>query len=271
MAKGVHRACAQGSAMKAIKILTTVLILALSAGGAFADPKQDAEAKRLYEEGTKFYSLGDFPRAIEAYKKGFELKPDAVFLYNIAQAYRLSKKFEDALFFYKSFLRNLPGAVNRAEVEKRIEEMNAALQKQQETADSPPTGPVAPGTGGARTGTSTGDNSSGSTSGGEGKPAGGKPAGGEGKPAGGEATRPGIPSPGATAGASHAGEENRTPPSGQGDRDSDSGGGGSRPIYKKWWFWAGIGAVAVGTAAVIVATSGGGDTPDSHFGTFDVY
>ena len=249
--------------MKAIKILTAVLVvLALSAGVASADPKQDAEAKRLYEEGTKFYSLGDFPRAIEAYKKGFELKPDAVFLYNIAQAYRLSKKFEDALFFYKSFLRNLPGAVNRAEVEKRIEEMNSALQKQQETADSPPTGPVAPGTGGARTG--TGDGSAGST-GSQGKPVDGNPAGG--KPAGGEDTRPTIPSPVDTAGARDAGEEQRAPPPAR----VDSGGGGSRPIYKKWWFWAGIGAVAVGTAAVIVATSGGGDTPDSHFGTFDVY
>ncbi|MCC6996836.1 MAG: tetratricopeptide repeat protein [Deltaproteobacteria bacterium] len=260
--------------MKAIKILTAALVvtfaLALGAGRAAADPKQDAEAKRLYEEGTKFYSLGDFPRAIEAYKKGFELKPDAVFLYNIAQAYRLSKRFEDALFFYKSFLRNLPGAVNRAEVEKRIEEMNGALQKQQETADSPPTGPVAPGTGGARTGTSTststgtstGDGSAGSSSGGEAGPAGGKVG-----PAGGDATRSSIPSPGETAGASAAGEEQRTPPPAR----VDSGGGGSRPIYKKWWFWAGIGAVAVGTAAVIVATSGGGDSPDSHFGTIDVY
>jgi len=257
MAEVARQFAQRGSAMKAIKILTAVLVLALSAGVVSADPKQDAEAKRLYEEGTKFYSLGDFPRAIEAYKKGFELKPDAVFLYNIAQAYRLSKRFEDALFFYKSFLRNLPGAVNRAEVEKRIEEMNSALQKQQETADSPPTGPVAPGTGGDRSGTSTDDGTGGEA----------KPAGGEAKPAGGEATRPTIPSPADAAGASDAGEDGRTPPPGR----VDSGGGGSRPIYRKWWFWAGIGAVAVGTAAVIVATSGGGDTPDSHFGTFDVY
>ena len=101
--------------MKARQIRTAVLVgLALSAGVASADPKQEAEAKRLYEEGTKFYSLGDFPRAIEAYKQGCELKPDAVFLYHIAQAYRLSKNVEDALFFYNSFLRNHPGAVTRA-------------------------------------------------------------------------------------------------------------------------------------------------------------
>ncbi len=34
----------------------------------------------------------------------------------------------------------------------------------------------------------------------------------------------------------------------------------SKPIYKKWWFYAGIGAVAAGGAAAALAGGGGGET-----------
>ncbi|MGO9292240.1 MAG: hypothetical protein ACLQIJ_26220, partial [Polyangia bacterium] len=34
-----------------------------------ADKKSNAEARRAYEDGTKFYNLGDFDRAISNYKK----------------------------------------------------------------------------------------------------------------------------------------------------------------------------------------------------------
>jgi hypothetical protein len=33
------------------------------------------------------------------------------------------------------------------------------------------------------------------------------------------------------------------------------------PIYKKWWFWTGIGAVAVGTVVAVVLLSGGTEKP----------
>jgi len=41
-----------------------------------------------------------------------------------------------------------------------------------------------------------------------------------------------------------------------------SGTDKSRPIYKRWWFWAGVSAVAVGAvAAVVVLSSGKSDEP----------
>ncbi len=71
------------------------------------------------------------------------LKPDAVFLYNIAQSFRLSRGYDDALFFYKSYLRNAPEAENRAEVERRIAEMQLAVDQQNASA-KPPNEVVAP-------------------------------------------------------------------------------------------------------------------------------
>ncbi|MGC9983502.1 MAG: hypothetical protein ABSF35_07695 [Polyangia bacterium] len=109
-----------------------------------ADKKSNAEARRAYEDGTKFYNLGDFDRAISNYKKAFEIKPEPVFLYNIAQAYRLKGDLQQAMFFYKSYLRTSPDADNRAEVEGRIKEMDALLAKQKATIAQPPNDIVEP-------------------------------------------------------------------------------------------------------------------------------
>jgi len=131
-------------------VLSALCITALLGGSAAADKRRDdqaaadkAAAKRFYEEGTKYYSLRDFTRAVELYKKGFELSPSPVFLYNIAQAYRLLRAYDDALYFYKSYLRNSPDAANRDEVERRIAEMQTAID-QQKVGEQPPNEVVSP-------------------------------------------------------------------------------------------------------------------------------
>ncbi|MEO8214153.1 MAG: hypothetical protein ABI560_13215, partial [Myxococcales bacterium] len=88
---------------------------AWSAGGT--DEPNASEAKRHYEEGTKAFNLGEFARAIAEFKATYNVKPDPLLLYNIAQSYRLAGDAGQALFFYKSFLRNMPGASNRKDVE----------------------------------------------------------------------------------------------------------------------------------------------------------
>ena len=108
---------------------------------AYADDAQ--RAKDLFTEGTRYFDLGQFDKAIDAWQAGYREKPDAVFLYNIAQAYRLGGDLSKAIFFYKGFLRNSPKAHNRTEVEQRI----AGLQKQlaeQEAAKAarPPSAPA---------------------------------------------------------------------------------------------------------------------------------
>jgi tetratricopeptide (TPR) repeat protein len=39
-----------------------------------------------------------------------------------------------------------------------------------------------------------------------------------------------------------------------------------KPIYKKWWFWTGVGIVAVGGTAAIYASSGGSSPPGTDLG-----
>ncbi|HET6281998.1 MAG TPA: tetratricopeptide repeat protein [Polyangia bacterium] len=100
------------------------VLLSLFAGPAAADDPR--RAKELFQEGTTFFDVGQFDKAIEAWQAGYKAKPDPGFLYNIAQAYRISGDPHKAIFFYRGYLRNSPNAENRVEVEQKI----ATLQKQ---------------------------------------------------------------------------------------------------------------------------------------------
>src|SRR5688572_21912599 len=75
------------------------------------------KVKRLYQEGTQHYNLSEFEEAVAAYREAYRLRPDAVFLFNIAQSYRMLKRYAQAAQFYKSYLRVRPDASNRGEVE----------------------------------------------------------------------------------------------------------------------------------------------------------
>ena len=119
-----------------IAVVAVIGHLAFSAAPAQA---QDAEkARQLFQQGSKYYDLGQFDKAIEAWQQGYDQKPDPGFLYNIAQAYRQKQDAAKAIFFYKGYLRNSPKAHNRAEVEQKI----AQLQKQ--AGDTGATNPPPP-------------------------------------------------------------------------------------------------------------------------------
>ena len=110
-----------------MRILAVVVVLGLSGAYAEVAHADDAQrAKELFEEGTRYFDLGQFDKAIDAWQAGYRQKADSRFLYNIAQAYRLAGDAGKAIFFYKGYLRNSPKASNRAEVEQKIQ----ALQKQ---------------------------------------------------------------------------------------------------------------------------------------------
>jgi tetratricopeptide (TPR) repeat protein len=85
-------------------------------------PSSDVEvqAKDLYERGETAYNLGDYAKAIEAFKAGYEVWPRPPFLFNIAQSYRQQGDAQNAIFFFKRFLEADPDTKARAEVEDFI-------------------------------------------------------------------------------------------------------------------------------------------------------
>jgi len=110
---------------------------------ARADRKRVKQARQSFEMGKKAYTLGDFDKAIELWKEGYELKDDPILLYNIAQAYRQKGDAAKAIFYYRGYLRDAPQARNRAEVEGRMAELQRGIDEAERAAQPAPT-PVPP-------------------------------------------------------------------------------------------------------------------------------
>ena len=120
--------------LRRVGLTVVILTAALCGTGGPARADNAEKARQLFQQGSKYYDIGQFDKAVEAWQAGYEQKADPSFLFNIAQAYRQKDDLQRAIFFYKSYLRNAPKAANRGEVEQRI----AALQKQLNEAGNRP-------------------------------------------------------------------------------------------------------------------------------------
>ena len=122
-------------------LILVFLAFCLSATPASGDPTSSAAQ---FEKGKAAYRLGEFDEAIAFFREGYRLKPDPVFLYNIALAHRGKQDFEKAIFFYQSYLREAPAAANRTAVEAKIAELQRALDEKKRAAEAPPKTPLDP-------------------------------------------------------------------------------------------------------------------------------
>ena len=94
-------------------------------------------AREHYKKGATHFDLGEYDAAIDEFKQAYELSSAPGLLFNIAQAQRLKKDYEQALQSYKRFVRLAPDAPNRAdaeqwitELEKKVAEANSQTQTQ---------------------------------------------------------------------------------------------------------------------------------------------
>lgn len=120
-------------------------VILLCAAAAPARAEDAAHARAMFDKGTTLYDLGKYLDAAHAYEEAYSAKSDAALLFNIAQAYRLGGDYAAALRSYKSFLRRLPSAPNRNEVERHIATLQKLLDEQKSASSSPPQGTFAPG------------------------------------------------------------------------------------------------------------------------------
>jgi tetratricopeptide (TPR) repeat protein len=87
---------------------------------------QLADAKQRYAAASRLYDLAEYEGALAEFKEAYRAVGDPAFLFNIAQCHRKLGHTQDAITFYKTYLRRAPNAANRAEVERRITELEHA-------------------------------------------------------------------------------------------------------------------------------------------------
>ena len=113
-------------------LLLVALLGCLGAPGvaqAQSDSEKRQQAKEHYEMANRFYDVGKYGDAINEYEKAYLLVEDPALLFNIGQAYRLGDHLEDAIRSYKNYLRRRPDASNRADVEKKIADLERTLDE----------------------------------------------------------------------------------------------------------------------------------------------
>jgi tetratricopeptide (TPR) repeat protein len=122
--------------------LAIACAIVVAAGAAHADDVQ--AAREHFEKGTRLYDLGQYGDAAKEYEAAYKAKDDPALLFNCGQAYRGAGEPEKAVGFFKSFLRKMPDAPNRAEVEARIAELQHVIEIQHRSNSRPPQGTLPP-------------------------------------------------------------------------------------------------------------------------------
>lgn len=120
-------------------ILCGMLVVLFVAGPALAQEKLSGkqQAKMHNQMAKKLFNLGLFQEAAEEYQKAYQAAPAPAFLFNLAQCYkRISRKesIEKAIFYFRSFLNNVPDTPMRDDIEKEL----AKLEKELAALNKPP-------------------------------------------------------------------------------------------------------------------------------------
>jgi TolA-binding protein len=249
-------------------LLAAVCVLLGAATQGRAEPN---DAKARYLSGQSHYNLNEFPEALQDFKEAYRLHPDPAFLFNIAQCERQLGELEEAIKFYRSYLRNKPDAKNRREVERKIEELRVVVEgKKKATLGAPqsvippstvePSAPAAP--------SAPSEPRAPAPAPAPAPPLPAAPPEQQAQPA---ASVPPAPRPTSTATAVVA--ANAAPGADLSARPAPPEAASATPFYRRWWFWTGAGAAVVGAAVLTaVALSGGGSSPPgSVLGTQRVF
>jgi tetratricopeptide (TPR) repeat protein len=203
----------------ALSTLAACAALAVTAAPAAADSRNKDEARAEFDQAETHYKLGRFQEALDAYTRAYEIYPAPALLFDIGQCHRNLKNYERAIFFFEGYLRDETNPARRTLAEELIAESKAEIERQRAAAAIPP--PIS-----SDVATALAPGPAGSQTG---QPGATPPP---------ELSRPAASPTPALLEARPAPE----PP--------------QRPVTRRWWFWAGVGAVTVAAGAFAYYESG---------------
>ncbi len=102
-----------------------------------ADPAVEGQAREHFDKGRSYYNVGQYDQAIAEFQQAYLLMKEPLFLFNIAQSYRLKGDCDTALRFYKNYLREQPEPPILEEVEAAVKICED--KKAEQPPEKPPT------------------------------------------------------------------------------------------------------------------------------------
>jgi len=124
-------------------LLPFVLVFEASAADPISTPPPDpaiARARADYELGTRYWDLGQYDKALEAFRSAYAHRPDPALLFNVAQSLRKLKRLNEALDMYRTFLKRAPRSPKRADVERTMAALEAEIAAAPTPVGPPPVG-----------------------------------------------------------------------------------------------------------------------------------
>lgn len=89
------------------------------------------EAAAAFHAGQAAYEAGRFPEALGYFERAYELTREPDVLYNIATVQDRLRRDADALASYRAYLEAVPDVAERANIEARIQVLEAAIAQSQ--------------------------------------------------------------------------------------------------------------------------------------------
>lgn len=124
--------------------LVSSIVIASLLASAHADRKISPAALVELERGEQLFRAKDYAAAIAAFEAGYALDPQSIFLYDKAQAQRLSGDCAAAIETYKAFLATRPPEHEAIRARKNIANCEATLPPSPATPPAPPVPVVEP-------------------------------------------------------------------------------------------------------------------------------
>lgn len=122
-------------------LISTAIVVAASST-AFADKKISPPALAELERGEQHFRDKDYAAAIESFDRGYAIDPQPIFLYDKAQALRLSGDCVAAIESYDDFLAADPPADEAARAKQNLDNCKAKLAAAKPAAPPKPAPPA---------------------------------------------------------------------------------------------------------------------------------
>jgi len=113
-----------------VRVLSLAIAALLVCAPAFADATSDA--REHFKKAQTHYALGEFEEAAREFRETYRLREEPALLFNIGQAYRQMRQWQQAYFYYRQYLSKQPDAPNRVETESLVAQMQRRMDEEEE-------------------------------------------------------------------------------------------------------------------------------------------
>ncbi len=131
--------------MKKTLLFCVAMAIALTPTLALAD--KTAQAREAYRLGREAYKAGNYREALVHLKKAYKLKPLPALLRYTGETYFKMNQAQDAIKYFRAYIKAAPMAVDRAKVEGKVRQLELIVgpgdeEEEGDLAPPPPPPPM---------------------------------------------------------------------------------------------------------------------------------